>query len=139
MLNEFKKFALKGNLIDLAIGVIVGGAFSELITSLVRDIMMPLIGWLTGGIDFSNMFFQLSGQKERTLAAARTVGATIAYGHFITLAINFLIVAWLLFITVKAINLARGTGHGQPTKPDALPRNEQLLIEIRDILQQKAK
>lgn len=140
MLEEFKKFALKGSLIDLAIGIIIGGAFSGLINSLVNDIMMPIIGWLTGGIDFSNMFLQLSGQREHTLAAARTVGATIAYGHFITLAINFLIIAWILFMVVKAINVARGIGtSSDPAKPEALPRNEQLLTEIRDLLQQKLK
>lgn len=139
MLQEFKKFALKGNLIDLAIGVIIGGASTGLINSLVNDIIMPIIGWLTGGIDFSNMFLQLSGQKEHTLANARIVGATIAYGHFITLAINFLIIAWILFMTVKAINIARGINTAQAPKPEALPRSEQLLIEIRDLLQQKLK
>lgn len=139
LFEEFKKFALKGNMIDLAIGVIIGGAFSSLVSSVVNDLIMPIIGFITGGIDFSNKFIQLSGQKERTLAAAKTVGATIAYGHFITLFINFIIISWILFLTVKTINAARAMlTHDEVTSASAsLPLNEKLLTEIRDLLKEK--
>ena len=103
LLNEFKTFALKGNMIDLAIGIIIGGSFSALVNSMVNDIIMPVVGFLTGGIDFSNKFVQLSGTQQATLAAAKATGATIAYGHFVTLAINFIIIAWILFLAVKKI------------------------------------
>ena len=104
MLKEFKEFALKGNMVDLAIGVIIGGAFGGLVNSIVNDIIMPIIGLITGGIDFSNMFIQLAGEPRATLAAAREAGATIAYGNFVTLLINFLIIAWVLFLVVKGMN-----------------------------------
>ena len=104
MLKEFKEFALKGNMVDLAIGVIIGGAFGKLVESIVADLLMPIIGLLTGGIDFSNLYIQLSGAPAPTLTAAREAGATIAYGNFITLLINFLIIAWVLFMVVKAMN-----------------------------------
>ncbi|WP_297322048.1 large conductance mechanosensitive channel protein MscL [uncultured Bartonella sp.] len=136
MLKEFREFALKGNMIDLAIGVIIGGAFGGLVNSIVNDLLMPVIGLITGGIDFSNMFIQLAGQKQTTLAAAREAGATIAYGHFITLLINFLIIAWVLFIVVKAIN-AMHRQQQQTPQPKPVPRDEQLLTEIRDLLAAK--
>ncbi len=102
MLKEFEKFALRGNLIDLAIGVIIGGAFGGLVNSIVADILMPVIGLITGGIDFTNHYFQLSGPPvANDLAAARKAGATIAYGNFVTLTLNFLIVAFVLFLLVK--------------------------------------
>ena len=104
MLQEFKEFALKGNMVDLAIGVIIGGAFGKLVESIVADLLMPIIGLLTGGIDFSNLYIQLSGAAAPTLTQAREAGATIAYGNFITLLINFLIIAWVLFMVVKAMN-----------------------------------
>uniref|UniRef100_UPI003183BE54 large conductance mechanosensitive channel protein MscL n=1 Tax=Bartonella sp. AU18XJBT TaxID=3019089 RepID=UPI003183BE54 len=91
----------------LAIGVIIGGAFGSLVNSIVNDIFMPIIGLITGGIDFSNMFIQLAGEKQATLSAAKAAGATISYGHFITLLINFLIIAWVLFLFVKAMNKIR--------------------------------
>ena len=136
MLKEFREFALKGNMIDLAIGVIIGGAFGGLVNSIVNDLLMPVIGLITGGIDFSNMFIQLAGQKQATLAAAREAGATIAYGHFITLLINFLIIAWVLFIVVKAIN-AMHRKEQQAPAPKPVPRDEVLLTEIRDLLAAK--
>ncbi|EJF89405.1 large conductance mechanosensitive channel protein MscL [Bartonella tamiae] len=142
MLKEFKEFALKGNVVDLAVGVIIGGAFTGLVNSIVNDILMPVIGWITGGIDFSNMFIQLSGEQQSTLAAAKEVGATIAYGNFITLLINFLIVAWVLFFVIKGINALRRKAEenfetpGAETTPEPapVPRDEQLLAEIRDLL-----
>lgn len=132
MLKEFREFALKGNMVDLAIGVIIGGAFGGLVNSIVNDIIMPIIGLVTGGIDFSNMFFQLAGEPRGTLAAARDAGATIAYGNFITLLINFLIIAWVLFLVVKGMNRMKKKEEAKPT-PEA-PREEVLLTEIRDLL-----
>jgi large conductance mechanosensitive channel len=132
MLKEFQEFALKGNMVDLAIGVIIGAAFGGLVQSIVNDLLMPLIGLVTGGIDFSQMYVQLSGEPQANLAAAREVGATIAYGNFITLLINFLIVAWVLFMVVKAMNrLKRQPPAAAPTPPT---KEETLLTEIRDLL-----
>ncbi|QEE11619.1 large conductance mechanosensitive channel protein MscL [Bartonella krasnovii] len=135
MLKEFKEFALKGNMIDLAIGVIIGGAFGNLVNSVVNDIFMPIIGLFTGGIDFSNMFIQLAGEKQATLSAAKAAGATISYGHFITLLINFLIIAWVLFFFVKAMNKIRRKEEGE--NPKKTSSEEQLLTEIRDLLAKK--
>ncbi|CAK01022.1 large conductance mechanosensitive channel protein MscL [Bartonella tribocorum] len=135
MFKEFKEFALKGNMIDLAIGVIIGGAFGSLVNSIVNDIFMPIIGLITGGIDFSNMFIQLAGEKQATLSAAKAAGATISYGHFITLLINFLIIAWVLFFFVKAMNKMRRKEEGE--SPNKTSSEEQLLTEIRDLLAKK--
>lgn len=105
MIDEFKKFALRGNVVDLAIGVIIGASFSRIVDSIVGDIFMPVIGAVTGGLDFTNYFLALSSDITATsLDAAREQGAVIAYGSFITIAINFLIIAWVLFLVVKAIN-----------------------------------
>lgn len=134
MLKEFKEFALRGNLIDLAIGFIIGAAFSGLVQSAVNDIIMPIIGVITGGIDFSNLYVQLAGDAKPTLAEAREAGATLAYGNFITLVINFLIVAWVLFLVVKAINRLSPK---KPPEPAGPPKEEVLLTEIRDILARK--
>lgn len=139
MLKEFKEFALKGNMIDLAVGLIIGGVFGGLVNSIVNDIFMPLIALITGGIDFSNMFIQLAGEPQKTLAAARAAGATIAYGNFITLLINFLIIAWVLFLIIKGMNSLRRTEQKKPEAVAELPHSEQLLTEIRDLLSAKAK
>jgi large conductance mechanosensitive channel len=138
MLKEFREFAVKGNMVDLAIGIIIGAAFSGLVNSLVNDIIMPVIGLLTGGFDFSNLYWQLSGESQPTLAAAREAGATIAYGNFITLVINFLIVAWVLFMLVKAMNRLRRQQEAVEPPPPTPPREEMLLTEIRDLLAQGA-
>ncbi len=114
MLKEFKEFALRGNLVDLAVGFIIGAAFSGLVQSLVNDIIMPIIGKITGGIDFTNLYVQLAGEPQPTLEAARKAGATLAYGNFITLLINFLIVAWVLFMVVKAINSMKRQAATEP-------------------------
>jgi large conductance mechanosensitive channel len=138
MLKEFKEFALRGNLIDLAIGFIIGAAFTGLVQSLVNDIIMPIIGGITpGGFDFSNLYIQFSGPKAATLAEARKAGATLAYGNFITLVINFLIVAWVLFLAVKAINRFQKQPPPAPATPAPPPRQELLLEEIRDLLAKK--
>ncbi|ENN91350.1 large conductance mechanosensitive channel protein MscL [Bartonella schoenbuchensis] len=136
MLKEFKEFALKGNMIDLAIGVIIGSAFSGLINSIVNDIFMPIIGFITGGIDFSNMFIQLAGEKQATLSAAKEAGATIAYGNFMTFFINFLIIAWILFLFVKGLNKMRRQKE-EVEKLKEMSLEEQLLTEIRDLLTPK--
>ncbi|HUG61530.1 MAG TPA: large conductance mechanosensitive channel protein MscL [Methylomirabilota bacterium] len=135
MLNEFKEFALRGNMVDLAIGVIIGGAFGGLVNSVVADILMPIIGVITGGVDFTNLFWQLAGEPAgANLEAAREAGATIAYGNFITLSINFLIVAFVLFMVVKTMNRLKREEPDQPDTPAMVPPDVALLTEIRDLL-----
>ena len=138
MLKEFKEFALRGNLLDLAIGFIIGAAFTGLVQSVVNDILMPIIGAITGGIDFSNKYIQLSGNAQPTLELARKEGATIAYGNFITLLINFLIVAFVLFLIIKAVNRMTRKPAPPPAAPAPPPRQEVLLQEIRDLLAKRA-
>ncbi len=133
MLKEFQEFALKGNVMDLAIGVIIGAAFGGLVQSTVADLIMPVVGLITGGLDFSNMFIQLHGAPATTLAEAQKAGATLAYGHFITLLINFLIVAWVLFMVVKAMNRLKRNPPPLPAEP-AVNKEELLLTQIRDLL-----
>ena len=137
MLKEFREFALKGNVVDLAVGFIIGAAFSGLVQSVVNDLIMPLIGRITGGLDFSQLYWQLSGAPAETLEQARESGATLAYGNFITLLINFLIVAWVLFIVVKAMNRMKRQPPPMPETPPAPTREEVLLGEIRDLLARK--
>lgn len=140
MLKEFREFAIKGNMVELAVGIIIGAAFTGLVNSIVNDLIMPVVGLLTGGIDFSNLFWQLAGEPQSTLAAAREAGATIAYGNFITVGINFLIVAWVLFMVVKGINrLRRQPAPPAPAAPPAPTREESLLGEIRDLLARGAR
>ncbi len=134
MLKEFREFALKGNMVDLAIGIIIGTAFGALVKSVVNDIIMPFVGLLTGGTDFTQLFVQLSGEPQTTLDAAREAGATVAYGNFITLTINFLIVAWVLFLLVKAMNRMRREQEEAPPAPPEPSAEEKLLTEIRDLL-----
>jgi large conductance mechanosensitive channel len=137
MLEEFKKFAMRGNVVDLAVGVIIGAAFGKIVESLVGDIVMPVFGAI-GGLDFSNYFLALSKSVTATaLADARKQGAVIAYGNFITIAINFLIIAWALFLVVKGINRLQRNEAAKPAKPAEAPRQEVLLQEIRDILAKK--
>lgn len=135
MLKEFREFALKGNMVDLAIGVIIGTAFGGLVNSIVADIIMPIVGVITGGIDFTNLYFQLAGNPvANDLEAARKAGATLAYGNFLTLFINFMIVAFVLFMVVKAMNrLKRKQAEAAPA-PSVTPQDIVLLTEIRDLL-----
>ncbi|MBZ9935927.1 large conductance mechanosensitive channel protein MscL [Mesorhizobium sp. BR1-1-16] len=133
MLKEFREFALRGNMVDLAIGIIIGAAFSGLVQSIVNDIIMPIIGRITGGIDFTNKYVQLAGDPQPTLDAARKAGATIAYGNFLTLLINFIIVAWILFMIVKGMNTLKRQQKADPA-PAATPEDVALLREIRDLL-----
>lgn len=140
MLKEFREFALKGNVVDLAVGIIVGAAFTGIVQSLVNDIIMPPAGVLMGGIDFSNYFLVLkSGEAPASLAAAKESGVPVlAYGRFINSLINFAIVAWALFFVVRQMNrLRRRFEAGEtevPKEPSAPPRQEILLAEIRDLL-----
>jgi large conductance mechanosensitive channel len=135
MLEEFKKFALKGNVVDLAIGIIIGAAFGRIVESLVGDLFMPIIGAITGGLDFSNYFIGLSpAVNADSLAEAKKQGAVLAWGNFVTVSINFLIIAWALFLLVRVINRVRNQ---EAQKPSAPPRQEVLLEEIRDILAKK--
>ncbi len=137
MLSEFKAFALKGNVVDLAIGVIIGASFNKIVSSLVEDIFMPVIGFITGGLDFTNYFWQLSGPKAATYAAAKAAGATIGFGTFMTVAINFVIVAWVLFMLVRAINKLKADEAKAAAPAPVTPRELQLLEEIRDLLAKK--
>jgi len=135
MLKEFREFAMKGNVVDLAIGVIIGAAFGKIVESLVGDIFMPIIGAVTGGLDFSNYFLSLSkAVTANSLAEAKKQGAVIAWGNFFTVAINFVIIAWVLFLLVKAINQLKRRDEAKPAAPPAPPRQEVLLTEIRDLL-----
>ena len=134
MLKEFRDFAMKGNMLDLAIGVIIGIAFGALVNSIVNDILMPIIGLITGGIDFSQMYWQLSGPTAANLEEARKVGATIAYGNFITLLINFIIVAWVLFMIIKAMNRLKRKPVEVVAAPAPPSKEEVLLTQIRDLL-----
>ena len=132
MLKEFREFALRGNVVDLAIGVIIGVAFGAIVTSLVQDLFSPIIGLITGGTDFSNLYIQLRGEPADTLAEAQAAGATLAYGKFLTVLINFIIVAFVLFIVVKGMN--RMKRQQPPAAASAPPKQEVLLTEIRDLL-----
>src|SRR5256714_4453923 len=134
MLEEFKKFALRGNVIDLAIGVIIGAAFGNIIQSLVGDILMPVVGAISGGLDFSNYFLPLSSKVTAdSLVEAKKQGAVLAWGNFLTIALNFLIVAWVLFLLVKVVNRLSQV---EAAKAPALTKQELLLTEIRDALKQ---
>lgn len=140
MLKEFKEFALKGNVVDLAIGVIIGAAFGKIVESMVGDIFMPIIGAITGGIDFSNFYVGLSSavKSGMPLEEARKAGAVLAWGNFVTIAINFTIIAWVLFMVVKAINELKRRTAAEAAKappPPAEPAPDiKLLAEIRDLL-----
>ena len=138
ILSEFKEFAVKGNVIDLAVGVIIGGAFGKIVTSMVDDVIMPLVGAIFGKLDFSNLFVPLAQVPEgtaRTLAAMKAAGVPVfAYGSFITVAINFTIMAFIIFMMVKQINRLKRETPAAPPAPVATPEDVVLLREIRDSL-----
>ncbi len=161
MFKEFKEFALKGNLIDMAVAFVMGAAFVKLSTAFIEDLIMPWVGKIAGGMDFTNSFFPLYSkavktvmvdgkpvptevpiESIKTLADAKTYGSVIAYGNFITIAINFIIVAFVMFLVVKAINKAKALAIKQEAATPAAPApptaEEILLAEIRDLLKQKA-
>ncbi|MEW6098148.1 MAG: large conductance mechanosensitive channel protein MscL [Pseudomonadota bacterium] len=133
-MREFREFAVKGNVVDLAVGVIIGGAFGKIVDSLVNDLVMPVVSKLFGGLDFSNYFIPLAGQTASTLAEARKGGAVFAYGSFITVALNFVLLALVIFVMVKQINRLRRETPSAPAAPPAPPEEVVLLREIRDAL-----
>jgi len=140
MIEEFKKFILKGNVMDLAVGVIIGGAFGAITTSLVGDVLMPIIGAIFGGLDFSNYFAPLAeGVTASTLEAAKEQGAVLAYGSFITAVINFLIIGFIVFLMVKAVNRMMEKEEEAPAAPPEPSKEEVLLGEIRDALVKKKR
>ena len=133
-LQEFRQFAVKGNVVDLAVGVIIGGAFGKIVDSLVGDIIMPLVSRVFGGLDFSNYFVPLAGQTATTLAEAKKAGAVFAYGNFITVALNFAILAFVIFVMVRQINRLRREEPPAAAPAPAEPEDVKLLREIRDAL-----
>jgi large conductance mechanosensitive channel len=138
MLKEFREFAMRGNVVDLAVGIIIGAAFGAIVNSLVGDIIMPVVGAITGGLDFSNYFLPLSGKVTAVaLADAKKQGAVLAWGNFLTLTLNFIIVAWVMFLVVKGMNRMRAQKVAEPEKAPAPTPVEALLTEIRDLLKQQ--
>jgi large conductance mechanosensitive channel len=136
-IKEFKEFAMKGNVMDMAVGVIIGGAFGKIVSSLVSDIIMPLIGVLTGGISFTDLFINLGEGEFKTLAEAQEAGAAVfAYGQFIQNIIDFIIIAFCIFLMIKAMNKLKKEKPAEPEAP-AGPTQEELLAEIRDLLKAK--
>jgi large conductance mechanosensitive channel len=141
MLEEFKKFALRGNVVDLAVGVIIGAAFGAIVTSAVQDLFMPVIGAVTGGLDFSNYYFPLSSKVQAGLAygEAKKQGAVLGYGQFLTVSLNFIIVAFVLFLVIRAMNRLQRAEEKKPEAVAEVPADVKLLGEIRDILAAKPK
>jgi len=136
--SEFREFALKGNVVDLAVGVVIGAAFGTIVSSLVDDLIMPLIGAATGGLDFSNYFLPLSNAvTATTLDAAKEQGAVFAYGKFITAVIKFAIIAWVLFLVIKGMNTMKRKEEAAPPAVAETPADVKLLTEIRDLLAKK--
>ena len=136
MFKEFKTFIARGNAIDLAVGVIIGAAFGKIVSSLVDDIIMPVIGLVAGRLDFSQFFVALDGKHYDTLAAAKAAGAaTLNYGSFVTVLIQFLIIAWVIFLLVKGINILKREKEAAP--PPGPTAEEKVLLEIRDLLKQR--
>jgi large conductance mechanosensitive channel len=133
MSSEFKEFIMKGNVMDLAVGVIIGAAFGKIVDSLVNDIIMPIVGKITGGVDFSNMYIPLNGQDATlALVEAKKAGAVLAYGNFITIVVNFVILAFIIFMMVKQVNKMKKAE--PPAAPAPTPDDVLLLREIRDSL-----
>ncbi|APR69513.1 MULTISPECIES: large conductance mechanosensitive channel protein MscL [Acinetobacter] len=141
IIQEFKEFAVKGNVMDLAIGVIIGGAFGKIIDSMVKDLLMPIISWILGGdVDYTNWFVVLGDNPNSisNLAAAQEAGLNVfAYGNFITVLINFLLLAWVVFLLVKVMNRLRKQEEAAPAEPAPTPEDVQLLREIRDELKKQ--
>src|SRR5882672_9037580 len=135
MLKEFREFAMKGNVVDLAVGVIIGAAFGAIVTSLVGDIIMPIIGAITGGLDFSNYFVPLSSKVTAdSMVEAKKQGAVLAWGNFLTIVINFLIIAFVLFMAIRGLMKLHKAEAAKPAEPPKPSREVELLTEIRDLL-----
>lgn len=140
MWNEFKKFIMRGNVLDLAIGIVIGAAFGKIVSSLVADVLLPPIGLLAGRMDFSNLFIDLSGQAYPTLAAAKAAGApTLNYGIFLNTLIDFLIISFAVFLVVKAANAVRRKEADKPAAPAEPTTSEKLLMEMRDLMKTMAE
>jgi large conductance mechanosensitive channel len=139
MLQEFKTFIAKGNAIDLAVGVVIGAAFGKIVSSLVDDLIMPPLGLILGKVDFSQLYVSLDGKSYETLAVAQAAGApTWNYGNFITVLIQFVIIAWAIFLVVKAINTLKKTEENKPAAPPEPSAEEKVLLEIRDLLKKQS-
>ena len=136
MMKEFREFALKGNVVDLAVGVIIGAAFGKIVNSVIEDLIMPVVGKVVGNVDFSNLYFPLSSKVTTglALADAKKLGPVFAYGNFITISINFLILAFCIFLVVKGMNSLRKQEAAKPAPPPGPTPDQKLLTEIRDIL-----
>ena len=141
IVQEFREFAVKGNVMDLAVGVIIGGAFGKIIDSMVKDIIMPVVSWILGGdVDYSNWFYVLGDNPNNinNLAAAQEAGLNVfAYGNFLTVLINFLLLAWVVFLLVKVMNKLRRKQEAEAPAPESTPEDIELLREIRDELKKK--
>jgi large conductance mechanosensitive channel len=144
MLKEFREFAMRGNVVDLAIGVIIGAAFGKIIDSVVSDLIMPVIGAITGGLDFSNYYVPLSNKAAEVAksgapyAKVKEAGAVLGFGQFLTILVNFLIIAFILFLVVKGINTLRKSEPKAPPAPPPPTKTEVLLQDIRDLLANRA-
>jgi large conductance mechanosensitive channel len=136
MIQEFKAFAMRGNVVDLAVGVIIGGAFGKIINSVIEDLIMPVVGKAIGNVDFSNLYVPLSDKitAGMALADAKKLGPVLAYGNFLTILINFLILAFCIFMVVKGMNAMKHAEAAKPTPPPEPTASEKLLVEIRDLL-----
>jgi large conductance mechanosensitive channel len=143
MVKEFKEFAMRGNVVDLAIGVIIGGAFGKIVNSVIEDMIMPVIGKVVGNVDFSNLYFPLSDKIQKindqwpALIDAKKLGPVFAYGNFITIFINFVILAFCIFLLIKGMNAMKKQEDAKPAAPAAPSKEEILLTEIRDALRAK--
>ncbi|MCB9982856.1 MAG: large conductance mechanosensitive channel protein MscL [Rhodospirillales bacterium] len=138
MLNEFKEFIARGNVMDMAVGIIIGAAFTAIVNSMVGDLIMPVIGVITAGIDFSDLYISLDGEQYASLTAAEEAGAAvIKYGAFINAVINFLIVAFVIFMLIKGVNKLKRAEEEAPAEAPKPPKSEVLLEEIRDALIKK--
>jgi large conductance mechanosensitive channel len=140
MVQEFKEFALKGNVVDLAVGVIIGSAFGKIVNSVIEDLIMPVVGKLIGNVDFSNLYFPLSDKITAglSLVDAKKLGPVFAYGSFLTIAINFAILAFCIFMLVKAMNRMKKKEEAKPAPVAEIPADVKLLTEIRDLLGKRA-
>lgn len=135
MMQEFNAFITRGNVVDLAVGVIIGTAFSKIVDSLVQDVIMPLVGKISGGLDFANYYFPLNHQDPTlSLVEAKKLGAVFAYGNFLTIVLNFLILAFIIFQMVRLVNIARKKTEEAPSEPAPTPEDVLLLRDIRDCL-----
>ena len=138
MLKEFKEFAMRGNVMDMAIGIVLGGAFGKIVSSFVNDVLMPVLGKLTGGVDFSQLFLSLTADSYPSLAAAEEAGAAVMrYGAFVQFVVDFIIIAFAIFMVVKAMNNLKKKEEAAPPPPPKPSAEETLLTEIRDLLQKQ--